>query len=209
MDQGVRVVLALGIVTAGTAAALLFRHPAPPTNGPAAGPGGPLVLRGPMGAGPVAPDLVTPSRPRTRRTPADATTMPRAAPVAAGATLDAREPPPLLAESYPEAPLLSSSRWGTSMAFGFSGFGEDERSGRTHKIVDGDTLDALAERYLGSADRAAEIYRANQHLLPSPDMLPIGVELQIPPRESRLRSSAESFGQAPLVPIPPRDQRRP
>ena len=32
---------------------------------------------------------------------------------------------------------------------------------RTHTVVDGDTLAALAERYLGSSARADEIYQAN------------------------------------------------
>jgi nucleoid-associated protein YgaU len=52
---------------------------------------------------------------------------------------------------------------------------------RTHKIVDGDTLEALASAYLGSADRWLEIYELNRHVLPSPALLPIGVQLKIPP----------------------------
>jgi len=51
---------------------------------------------------------------------------------------------------------------------------------RMHKVVDGDTLEALAERYLGCADRAGEIYQLNRDRLLSPELLPIGVELRIP-----------------------------
>jgi hypothetical protein len=53
---------------------------------------------------------------------------------------------------------------------------------RTHKIVDGDTLSLLAARYLGNADRHLEIFEANKAVLPGPDILPIGIELEIPPK---------------------------
>jgi nucleoid-associated protein YgaU len=62
------------------------------------------------------------------------------------------------------------------------GPGPAEDPERTHTVVDGDTLAALAERYLGSPSRALEIYNANRFLLPSPDVLPIGAELKIPAR---------------------------
>ena len=54
---------------------------------------------------------------------------------------------------------------------------------RIHKIVDGDTLAYLAERFLGDASRGAEIFELNAGRLSDPNLLPIGVELQIPPRE--------------------------
>jgi len=53
---------------------------------------------------------------------------------------------------------------------------------RYHKIVDGDTLSALAEKYLGSSDRSMEIFQANRDQLSRPNVLPLGVELLIPPR---------------------------
>jgi nucleoid-associated protein YgaU len=49
-----------------------------------------------------------------------------------------------------------------------------------HRIVDGDTLAGLAQRYLGSSARFREIYDANRDQLPGPDLLPIGVEVRIP-----------------------------
>jgi nucleoid-associated protein YgaU len=73
---------------------------------------------------------------------------------------------------------------------------------RTHTVVDGDTLAALAERYLGSPGRALEIYNANRFLLPSPDVLPIGVELRIPPVQTTAEASPAN-PQPPLVPLPP------
>lgn len=82
---------------------------------------------------------------------------------------------------------------------------------RRHKIVDGDTLSALAEQYLGRADRYVEIFRLNQHVLRHPDLLPIGVTLDIPPHEPVTSSAPSATGQptpavpspAPLVPLPP------
>jgi nucleoid-associated protein YgaU len=82
---------------------------------------------------------------------------------------------------------------------------------RQHKIVDGDTLAHLAERYLGDAQRAGEIHAANRKLLPQPDLLPIGVTLVIPPRtpaagvlaEHPLRGSLDTGSEAALlVPVP-------
>jgi nucleoid-associated protein YgaU len=72
---------------------------------------------------------------------------------------------------------------------------------KIHRVVDGDTLPKLAERYLGSADRFSEIYEANRDLLQSPDVLPIGLSLKIPdpgdPREHAL-----GFSPGPMVDIP-------
>lgn len=53
---------------------------------------------------------------------------------------------------------------------------------RTHIIVDGDTLEKLAGRYLTDPQRSREIYELNRGLLSSPDLLPIGAELKIPER---------------------------
>jgi nucleoid-associated protein YgaU len=51
---------------------------------------------------------------------------------------------------------------------------------QTHKIVDGDSLPLLAERYLGAAARANEIFACNRDVLSDPEVLPIGVRLRIP-----------------------------
>ncbi len=48
-----------------------------------------------------------------------------------------------------------------------------------HRIVDGDTLEALATRYLGSAARANEIYAMNRGVLSHPQLLPINAVLLI------------------------------
>ena len=64
----------------------------------------------------------------------------------------------------------------------------------THKAVDGDSLASLAERYLGSASRAMEIYEANRNVLARSDVLPIGAELKIPQTLQAPSSAPENKG---------------
>jgi nucleoid-associated protein YgaU len=54
---------------------------------------------------------------------------------------------------------------------------------RRHRVTDGDSLERLAERYLGSPERAAEIFDANRDVLTAADLLPLGRIIRIPPRE--------------------------
>jgi nucleoid-associated protein YgaU len=49
-----------------------------------------------------------------------------------------------------------------------------------HRVIDGDTLPALAQRYLGDASRAVEIFEANRDVLADPELLPIGAILKMP-----------------------------
>ncbi|HTU26289.1 MAG TPA: tail protein X [Pirellulales bacterium] len=70
---------------------------------------------------------------------------------------------------------------------------------RTHVVADGDTLAKLAARYLGSADRYGEIFAANRPLLSSPDLLPIGVQLVIPPRRRPAPPSELDPADAPAI----------
>jgi hypothetical protein len=59
---------------------------------------------------------------------------------------------------------------------------EENAEPRTHIVVDGDSLERLASRYLSDPRRSREIYELNRELLSSPDLLPIGAELKIPDR---------------------------
>jgi nucleoid-associated protein YgaU len=72
-------------------------------------------------------------------------------------------------------------------------------SERTHKIVDGDTLPGLAQRYLGRADRYQELFDRNRDVLKNPDILPIGAELRIPSSGSM---PPVDNGAASLTPLP-------
>ena len=57
---------------------------------------------------------------------------------------------------------------------------EETAESRTHIVVDGDSLERLASRYLSDPKRSREIYELNRETLSSPDLLPIGAELKIP-----------------------------
>ncbi len=55
-----------------------------------------------------------------------------------------------------------------------------------HIVQDGDTLAKLAERYLGDAGRALEIFDMNRQCLANPHQLPIEAELRIPVAPGRM-----------------------
>jgi hypothetical protein len=59
---------------------------------------------------------------------------------------------------------------------------EETAEPRTHIVVDGDSLERLASRYLSDPQRSREIYELNRQVLSAPDLLPIGAELKIPDR---------------------------
>jgi len=82
-----------------------------------------------------------------------------------------------------------------------------------HVVVDGDTLSKLAARYLGRPEDYLAIYEFNREVLPSPDLLPIGAVLKIPPQRGRqvakgTHSIAPGGGEpepeSPLKMVPPR-----
>ena len=83
-----------------------------------------------------------------------------------------------------------------------------------HVVVDGDTLTKLAVRYLGRAEAFQEIFELNRDLLASPDLLPIGAVLRIPPRHGAGAAGTPLAGgglhlESPLkmVPVPGKDDR--
>jgi nucleoid-associated protein YgaU len=64
---------------------------------------------------------------------------------------------------------------------------------RTHVVVDGDSLERIASRYLSDPQRGREIYELNRNVLTAPDLLPIGVELKIPERVASTSWDRRSF----------------
>ncbi len=57
---------------------------------------------------------------------------------------------------------------------------EDSPAEVRHVVRNTDTLEKLAERYLGDGSRALEIFDLNRDKLDNPHLLPIGAELRIP-----------------------------
>jgi nucleoid-associated protein YgaU len=51
---------------------------------------------------------------------------------------------------------------------------------RIHVLQNGDTLERLAERYLGDGSRALELFDLNRDVLDNPHLLTLGAELRIP-----------------------------
>ena len=187
MDRGVKIAAACSVLIGGLVVALLFRHESPRTRPPLPGSGDRLVLRkrpGPSPGGHTGdrwrPELVDAAAPATPQRPNIVTPTDRT-------------DRPVLARIYPHSISLSlpaTPRTGEPV--------------RTHKIVDGDTLQTLAERYLGSAEHWMEIYEANRDVLTSPRILPIAVKLKIPPRRrggSTTGGDSDVMPKRPLVPI--------
>jgi nucleoid-associated protein YgaU len=184
MEQRVKILVAAGILLGGALLALLFHHKSPEAGLPPPGYGDHLVLRKQAAPDSAAtPDLGT----SAGETPATATVGPsgeRGPPPKVLMPLGGSASPPDMARSYPAAGAQGTSRWGVSMGMMLPDARRPSPTPRVHKVVDGDTLAALAERYLGSAARAGEVFAANKDVLVAPQILPIGVELKIPPSDA-------------------------
>ncbi|MGW8256090.1 MAG: LysM peptidoglycan-binding domain-containing protein [Thermoguttaceae bacterium] len=88
-------------------------------------------------------------------------------------------PIPNLPPRYPLSASTSSGQWSNPVDM-MPVVARKRQEPLIHQIVDGDTLPDLAAKYLGSADRAAEIFQANRDTLSNPNILPIGAQLKIP-----------------------------
>ena len=192
-----RTILAACVLLGGAAAALLFRHPSPPAKPPAPGVSERLVLRKQ-----VAATSKTPAGSGAAARQGARSALPRRKAPTILAPMDPGQPPPALARTYPRPPRFATSRWGTSVGMAPPGAGPSGIADQIHRVADGDTLESLARRYLGSADRAMEIYQANRELLTRPDILPIGAALKIPARGAATGNSSEPIGPKSLAPIP-------
>lgn len=170
-----RIALPAGILLGGLALASLFPRD-DDRDSQRESPHSPIVYRR-------APLAANPEGPPDRPIPPVETVL-KANPFAANRQATVLQPveqePPLprLTRTFPRDAMGVSPRWGISMGMGLNH--EDPGGQRIHRIVDGDTLPDLAERYLGDKSRALEIFEANRHILPSPEILPIGHEIMIP-----------------------------
>jgi hypothetical protein len=206
--------LVFGVLAAGVAAAWPFRHPAPPAAMTAQSSTSdlpppvreitlqvsPLADVSPaVGLEPPPPPPVTVQAPRT---PLRVETQDQ--PLAP--TLETLGSPPQMPEMYqallrtsaePASTLASRSRrpdWADHSSTA------RRRRPKEHRIVDGDTLPALAERYLGDAARADELFERNRDILPSRDLLPVGRRIQIPHSEAYL-TPVEAPGALEQTPV--------
>jgi hypothetical protein len=164
MDPAVKVAMAFCVLLAGVFAAMLFRRDPPPPAASAPPASAELLIRS-RGGAPATAECRAEDAPAVQR------------PVTVVKPLGTSQSPPPLAAKYPDADRPSSTRWSGSIDVMLPA----KETARTHRIVDGDTLAGLAERYLGSAARARELFDANRSVLSDPELLPIGAELKIPP----------------------------
>jgi nucleoid-associated protein YgaU len=132
------------------------------------------------------------------------------------------DPPPALAERYqpvlsrldsthpddpaPAPPQADSLSDGVHRAIPASRVNDREQE-RRHRVVDGDTLAQLAQKYLGDERRYLEILCANREVLTDPNLLPIGAELIIPagdgePGVSVAQARTKNTTTASAVPVP-------
>ncbi len=167
-----RIALASGVVLAGIGGAFVFRKPAGEPSPP------PLEAEVPIRV----------QRPAIPRAPS-----PDSVPRLLG-QIDAVEStgdPSALRPTYP-----------TSPAEGDRSTAAAPPPSRTviHKIRDGDTLTSLARRYLGDGSRFQEIFAANRQRLPNADVLPIGVEIEVPIGPPP-QATDDAPDESPLVPI--------
>ncbi len=203
MHRGVKILLAASVLLTGTSLAMLFRRPSADACRPAPPSSDPLVFReqiGPQTA------TVVPERPTVRiESRAAAPEILTSQLPTVLKPLDPGQPPPVLAKMYPGESPESEGPWETSGRSEYSPWQPLNSPPAKHKIVDGDTLPALAERYLGDGSRWNEIFQANQNALSSPQLLPIGAVLAIPSADSTPPASSNTQLDKRLIPLLPRD----
>ena len=164
--RALRILFVLGLVTLGLCAAWPFRRPAPRPDPPAQRP------------------LTTDVPLRGRDVTLDASPPGAMSPAAELDELPAvrREIRPVsLTELRADSLKLAPP---PAMPLDFAGAASPAAPAyRTYRLRDGDTLESIAERYLGNRERAEELFALNRQALSRPDLLPVGTTIQIPPRE--------------------------
>jgi nucleoid-associated protein YgaU len=110
----------------------------------------------------------------------------------------------------PSANLLQPSNRLLPVSQPIADGNDEDPEPRTHTIIDGDSLAKLAERFLGDSQLGDRIYQLNRDVLSSPELLPIGAELKLPPRPVAatkraapmpVAASAASANPPSLVPV--------
>jgi hypothetical protein len=183
--RGVQIALPVGIMLGGIALASAFRRPVAPEALPLSGNREAISFRQPVS--PIPGKVILQTLPERVDQPYVETTVERLSPSSPSSL-------PGMPRSYPgpEWPRSESLENGSaSMPASTPADSEPaetrptrkrfSRPAQKHRIADGDTLSKIAQQYLGDAGRAPAIFEANRGTLSSPDILPIGAELVIPP----------------------------
>ena len=173
MSRWKSILIGIAIIGAGSAVALQFRQPSQPRaavpreidRAADADRSFDITLQ-------LAP-VSEPSPSWQSSPPADSTLPPADSNVPTRASLEGLQPPPSLAPIYESLASSDASRDENH---------DEPTAAVTHLVEDGDTLAALAERYLGDDEQWEAIFRANRQILTSPELLPIGAEIVIPPQ---------------------------
>jgi nucleoid-associated protein YgaU len=171
MDPALKVAMALCVLLGGVCAALMFRRDPPRPvaanraahigTQPRAAPPAPVVPAANRGTLPS--EVSPPARPAAVHAPVAVTVHRPETPADSDQVVEG------LAASTPWQPPMESAP-------------PLRETASTHRVVDGDSLEGLAKQYLGSPDRAGDIFNANRDVLSDPRLLPIGVELKMPAR---------------------------
>jgi nucleoid-associated protein YgaU len=211
-----RLTLGVGAIALGVCAALPFRRTVSPeptlvadaaTNQLSLGEGVSLQMPGQTMSAPLQSKTLAPWT--AERSPDDIqspTELP------ADADLAAQTKPPALPDEYRPLfkPAPPSDKSGHVVPLG--GQPTPRKPVKKHTIHDGDTLESLAVRYLGDAQRAVDILEANRDVLSDPQLLPIGVAIVIPPDAAAAANDPADSAMAEdaprLVPLPTDGFRR-
>jgi len=113
-----------------------------------------------------------------------------------------QSPPPPLLDEFESAPRSRGRAILTGMPSQATRPAEavSTTEDSSYRVRDGDDLAGIARRFYGHPHAAAAIWTANQAVIPDPALLPIGVELRLPPR----RLVTVGFGASPDAAIEPR-----
>jgi nucleoid-associated protein YgaU len=190
--RGARILAAAGILLGGVALASLFRAPTHDLDRPLVDTGDVMVRRQFVEPS----DRWSGSRPEQRGN--SLSLFGGGPPGTVVKPLEPIAPPPLLPPSYEPGAVRATAGWEIPMADVSAGETARPRAPTIHKIVDGDTLAKLAQRYLGDPGRANELYQANRDLLSNPETLPIGAELKIVPSSDRRSRGTAATPASPL-----------
>lgn len=112
-------------------------------------------------------------------------------------------PPAKLAAEPPELPTqftMLEQVAKLEASFGKTKEAPRSETRREHRLVDGDTLERLAQRYLGDRQRWPEIQAENFAVLRDPRVLPIGKTIRLPPRD--LPTVNRQTSESAIKPLP-------